>query len=137
MRDYELMYILRPDLDDEEQVEAMSRVQELIEGHGGRVLKQTPWGKRRLAYTIDHIREGHYVLCDAQLETQQIPAIEASLGISEAVFRHLIVRKPRPELLIRRPAKVRRDSGSDHAQGAPEVSPATAEPEISIEGSAN
>src|SRR5205807_9881406 len=62
VRDYELMYIVRPDLDDEGLRGAMAAVESLVEGQGGEVVKTTSWGKRRLAYEIQNLRDGHYVI---------------------------------------------------------------------------
>lgn len=94
MRDYEILYIVRPDLDEAEVGEAAKKVDNLIESVGGSVQRTNIWGKRRLAYEVAHLREGHYVLTDFQIEAARVPEMEATLRISDQVFRHLIVRKP-------------------------------------------
>ena len=94
MRDYEILYIVRPDLDENEVGEAAKKVDNLIESVGGSVQRTNIWGKRRLAYEVSHLREGHYVLTDFQIEASRVPEMEATLRISDQVFRHLIVRKP-------------------------------------------
>lgn len=94
MRDYEILYIVRPDLDETEVGEAAKKVDTLIESVGGNVQRTNIWGKRRLAYEVAHLREGHYVLTDFQIEAARVPEMEATLRISDQVFRHLIVRKP-------------------------------------------
>ena len=94
MRDYEILYIVRPDLDENEVGEAAKKVENLIESVGGSVQRTNIWGKRRLAYEVAHLREGHYVLTDFQIEAARVPEMEATLRISDQVFRHLIVRKP-------------------------------------------
>ena len=90
VRDYELMYIVRPDLDDEALAAAMESVQTLVEGQGGEVVRTTPWGKRRLAYEIERMRDGHYVLLHIRLDGAKVRAVEQLLHIHDNVFRHLI-----------------------------------------------
>ena len=58
MRDYELMYIVRPDLDEDALRAAARSVRGLIEAQGGEVVKTTLWGKRRLAYEVNRLRDG-------------------------------------------------------------------------------
>ena len=90
VRDYELMYIVRPDLDDEALAVAMESVHTLVEGQGGEVVRTTPWGKRRLAYEIERMRDGHYVLLHIRLDGSKVRAVEQLLHIHDNVFRHLI-----------------------------------------------
>jgi small subunit ribosomal protein S6 len=96
LRDYEILYIVRPDLEEEQLNEAVASVTRLIENLGGTAQKTDVWGRRRLAYEVRHLREGHYVLTDFQIEPARVPEMEATLKISDTVFRHLIVRKPEP-----------------------------------------
>lgn len=91
---YELMYIVRPELDDEAVQQAIDRVSQLVESNGGQVRKVTPWGKRRLAYSVRDQREGYYVVADVELDRTQVQEIERVLKISDTVFRHLLVRQP-------------------------------------------
>jgi small subunit ribosomal protein S6 len=94
LRDYEVLYIVRADLDDEKIQDAVKRVNTLIERSGGTTERTNLWGKRRLAYEVKHQREGAYVLQDFQLDPERIAELEAGLKITEEVLRHLIVRKP-------------------------------------------
>jgi small subunit ribosomal protein S6 len=93
VRDYELMYIVRPDLDDEALRAATESVTTLVRGLGGEVQKTAMWGKRRLAYEIDHLRDGHYVVSQIQLEGGRVSELERALKIHDTVFRHLLVRR--------------------------------------------
>ncbi len=93
VRDYELMYIVRPDLDDEALRTATESVETLVKGLDGEVLKTTMWGKRRLAYEVSHHRNGHYVILQLQLDTTKIGELERVLEIHDTVFRHLLVRR--------------------------------------------
>ena len=94
MRDYEVLYIVRADLDDEKVQDAVKRVNTLIERSGGSLERTNLWGKRKLAYEVKHQKEGSYVLQDFQFDPSRVPELEAALKITEEVLRHLIVRKP-------------------------------------------
>ena len=94
MRDYEVLYIVRADLDDEKVQDAVKRVNTLIERSGGTLERTNLWGKRKLAYEVKHQKEGSYVLQDFQFDPSRVPELEAGLKITEEVLRHLIVRKP-------------------------------------------
>ena len=94
LRDYEILYIVRPDVEETDLPDVTKRIETLIESLEGSIQNTNVWGKRRLAYEVDHLREGHYVLTDFQIEPARVPEMEATLKISDTVFRHLIVRKP-------------------------------------------
>src|ERR1700694_4408671 len=94
LRDYEVLYIVRADLDDDKVQDAVKRVNTLIERSGGAVERTNLWGKRKLAYEVKHQKEGSYVLQDFQFDPGRVPELEAALKITEEVLRHLIVRKP-------------------------------------------
>jgi len=94
LRDYEVLYIVRADFDDEKVQDAVKRVNTLIERSGGMPERTNLWGKRKLAYEVKHQKEGSYVLQDFHLEPERVPELEAGLKITEEVLRHLIVRKP-------------------------------------------
>ena len=92
VRDYELMYIVRPELDDEALRTATESVDTLIRDRGGTVGKTTMWGKRRRAYEVDRLRDGHYVITLLQLDGTKVADLERALQIHDTVFRHLLVR---------------------------------------------
>jgi small subunit ribosomal protein S6 len=87
------MYIVKPDLDDQAVQQEIEKVGQLIQSNGGQVKKVTPWGKRRLAYTVKENREGHYVVAEFDLEQAKVQEVERVLKISDTVFRHLLVRQ--------------------------------------------
>jgi small subunit ribosomal protein S6 len=91
VRDYELMYIARPELDEEGLQGAVDSVEQLITGLGGTVVRTTNWGRRRLAYEVDHLRDGHYMLLHVRLDGERVRDLERALAIHETVFRHLLV----------------------------------------------
>lgn len=93
MRDYEFTYILRPDLEDEDRAAIIQQVQDWITEAEGAVTKTNHWGLRRLAYPIDNITEGYYVLVDMQCPPANVRNLERRLLISEPILRYLVVRK--------------------------------------------
>src|SRR6202049_1258443 len=104
VRDYDLRYIVRPEREDDAVRVAVKSVRSLIESQEGEVVKTTLWGKRRLAYEVNRLREGHYVLVVFHLDGAKIVEIERALRIHDTVFRHLIVvhegTMPEPEAEI-------------------------------------
>lgn len=92
MRDYELMVVLDPNL-DEAAIEAMSsRIQALVTQRGGTVDNVDTWGRKRLAYPVGHFRDGFYILHRVQLPPTAATEIEHALKLTESVIRHLLVR---------------------------------------------
>jgi small subunit ribosomal protein S6 len=96
MRRYELMLVLRPDLADDKVQASLERTARAIAGGGGQIVKQAPWGRRRLAYPIDHHREGSYYVILFEAPPTAIVELERGLLISEEVLRHLVTRVERP-----------------------------------------
>lgn len=94
MRDYEVLYIVRADLDDDKVQDIIKRVNTIIEKADGSVERTNIWGKRKLAYEVKHQKEGSYILQDFQIGGDRVPELEAALKITEEVLRHLVVRKP-------------------------------------------
>jgi small subunit ribosomal protein S6 len=90
MRRYELMLLLRPDLEDDKLQAAVEKVTRAIVNGGGSLSKVSPWGKRRLAYDIGRHREASYFLIHFDIEPAQVRGIERGLLISEEILRHLV-----------------------------------------------
>ncbi len=90
MRRYELMLLLRPDLEDDKLQSAVEKVTRAIVNAGGSLAKVSPWGKRRLAYEIKHHRDASYFLIHFDTEPTEIRPLEQSLMISEEILRHLV-----------------------------------------------
>lgn len=92
MTNYEAMFILRPDLEEEKIAEIMARVRSLVENRGGEVTKLEKWGKRRLAYQIQHLREGLYILFRFAGGSEIVQELDRIFKITDEVIRHIIVR---------------------------------------------
>jgi small subunit ribosomal protein S6 len=90
MRRYELMLLFRPDLEDDKLQSAVEKVTRAIVNAGGALTKVSPWGKRRLAYEIQHFREASYFLLHFDIAPSQIRELERGLLISEEILRHLV-----------------------------------------------
>jgi len=92
MRNYELMYIIRPDV-EQETVQAVTEKFQGIIGNGGEIVKHDIMGKRRLAYEINKHREGTYVLVHFKGTSEIVAELERVLKITDEVIRHMVVRE--------------------------------------------
>jgi small subunit ribosomal protein S6 len=122
MRRYELMLLLRPDLEDDKLQAAVEKVTRAIVNAGGSLSKVSPWGKRRLAYDIGRHREASYFLIHFDIEPAQVREIERGLLISEEIMRHLVTvledRGPADELVPAAAPRSLEEPGDD-VLGAP------------------
>jgi small subunit ribosomal protein S6 len=92
MRDYELMVVLDPNL-EESAIDALNaRIQTLVTQRGGSVESVEPWGRRRLAYPIGRYRDGVYVLSRLKLPPNVAAELERQLNLTESVIRHRLFR---------------------------------------------
>lgn len=91
MRKYELMYIIRPDVEQELLQSTVEKFQSIITNNGGEIAKHDVMGKRRLAYEINKIRDGIYVLVHFNAEPAVVAELDRVLKISDEVIRSLIV----------------------------------------------
>ncbi len=91
-RYYELTFIIKPDVDDAGATALMQRVSEFITAEGGKILKSTSWGMRRLMYPIRKFRDGRYVFNVLELEPHSIARIESRLKLTEDIIRFLLIR---------------------------------------------
>ncbi len=93
---YETMYILRPDIAEEEVNKHIEKYNKLLEDMGGKILDSQMRGKRRLAYTIAKNREGIYVQLSHQGDGQHIEKIEKAMRLSEDVIRYMTIKQDGP-----------------------------------------
>ncbi|MDQ4132782.1 MAG: 30S ribosomal protein S6 [Actinomycetota bacterium] len=94
MRPYEVMIILDPTLEETAIREQVDRSAEIISAGGGSPGRVDRWGRRRLAYEINHQREGYYVLVEATAEPAAMAALDRALHLADEVLRHKIIRIP-------------------------------------------
>jgi small subunit ribosomal protein S6 len=96
VRDYELMVVLDPNLDDA-AIEALNtRIQNMVTQRGGVIENVESWGRKRLAYPIGRNRDGVYILSRFQIPPNAATEIERALKLTESVIRHLLVRAVGP-----------------------------------------
>ncbi len=91
MRSYELMIIHRPEMADTDVAGQIGEVEKAIT-ESGSVTGRDLWGKRRFAYEIDHLNEGHYSVVTFEAELELVDRLDRALHLSDAVIRHKIVR---------------------------------------------
>ncbi|AWB09644.1 small subunit ribosomal protein S6 [Thermodesulfobium acidiphilum] len=91
---YELVILFNPNAEEEKIDALMKRIHDLISKSSGELLKSDNWGKKRLAYTIDDLREAIYIYDEFRLPTSVVAEVDRILKISEIVIRHMIVKKP-------------------------------------------
>jgi small subunit ribosomal protein S6 len=92
VRPYELVVVLNPNLEEEPLEALITKLQEIITSRGGELVKTDKWGKRKLAYEIDGLTEGFYVVIDFQGEVAAAAELERVIKITDAVLRHLLTR---------------------------------------------
>lgn len=99
MRHYEAMYIVDPDVPDENVDPVIERFKKVIEDAGGEVSDASRWekGRRQLAYEINKKREGTYIMMQFQSDSEAPKELDRLFRISDEVMRHLIVRQDEDE----------------------------------------
>jgi small subunit ribosomal protein S6 len=93
MREYELMFIVHPDLDENAFNDVVKRISGWITDDGGEVAKTEVWGKRPLAYSIRKQREGQYVLMYAKMSPKLGATLDRNLRYLEPVMRFMLTTK--------------------------------------------
>ena len=114
MIDYEILLMLDPELAEERQTEIVTRVRENIESAGGSWSGHDLWGRRRLAYEIDHKADGVYHLLTFVAAPEALEEVSRVLKITDGVMRHLATRQTtratRPAGPVGRIEETRQDS---------------------------
>ncbi len=91
LRPYETMYILRPQLEEEQVDAAMKKLEDFLTKHGGTIVRHEKKGKKRLAYEVKDQRDGTYVLLNYTLEPSQITELKRYFALSDDTIRHLVL----------------------------------------------
>jgi small subunit ribosomal protein S6 len=151
VNEYEILLMLDPDLAEERQTEIVTRTHELVEKGGGTWLSQDVWGRRRLAYEIDHKTDGAYHLLQFDAQPATLDEITRVLKITDGVMRHMATRRvkgggraappplppveerPRYEREERRPPAPAAEPAEAAADEAEPVSPESADAETPVE----
>ena len=93
MNQYEVLYVITPELDDEANQAVMAKFAEIITANGGEIEKTDVWGKRRLAYPIDYKTEGFYVLVVFSANPELPRELERNMRNDERLMRYMVTRK--------------------------------------------
>ncbi len=94
MRTYEMMTIFHPELDASAQEESVKKIEKLIKDNSGNIDSVDHWGKKRLAYEINHIKEGQYSIFNFAGTAGTVDEVSRVLKISDDVVRFMIVKRP-------------------------------------------
>lgn len=92
MRKYELMYIIQPAIEEDAKKALVERFQEILTSNGAEIIEAKEWGKRRLAYEINDLREGFYQIVKVNADSQAIDEYTRLANINEDIIRHIAVR---------------------------------------------
>ena len=93
MKAYELLFFVAPTLEEDARANVMGRIEKVIAEGEGTVDKAEDWGKRKLAYEINNLTEGDYILIDFHANPDHIAELDRVLRINDSVERHMIVRR--------------------------------------------
>lgn len=105
VRPYEMMILLEPTLDEEAQIDPLlERLQQVVAAHKGEVDHLDKWGRRRLAYEINDLTEGFYVVMQFRAESEATRELDRLLKLTEGVVRHLIIRDEAKERELQKQA---------------------------------
>lgn len=96
MQSYEIMLMLDPELEEERQEEITTRIRELVEGAGGSWESIDAWGRRKLAYEIDHKADALYWVIAFRADPAALAEVSRVLRITEGVLRHMATIRPAP-----------------------------------------
>jgi len=124
-RDYELGFILNPEVSEEQTRAILGRVEQVVANHSGQIVRVNQWGRRRLGYPIEHHRDGFYVFIDMILTPESVIELDRTLKVSEEVLRHLIKRRDPKTVQKEREAR----AATVAAAPAPTAPEAEAEPQ--------
>ena len=92
MNQYEVLYVITPELDEEADKVVMDKFAEIITANGGEIEKTDVWGKRRLAYPIDYKTEGYYVLVVFNANPELPRELERNMRNDERLMRYMVTR---------------------------------------------
>ncbi|MBO8175844.1 30S ribosomal protein S6 [Aeribacillus pallidus] len=93
MRKYELMYIIRPNVDEEGKKAVVERFDNILTSNGAEIIESKEWGKRRLAYEIKDFREGIYHIVKVKSEPAAVQEFDRLAKISDDIIRHIVVKE--------------------------------------------
>ena len=95
MRKYEIMYIIRPTLAEEDRKALIEELNNVLTSNGAEVRKVDEWGTRDLAYEIDKQRKGYYVVLDVTASEEARAEFDRVIRLKEDIMRYLVIKDVR------------------------------------------
>ena len=116
-RAYEVVFIVNPEVGDDEVMRLSETVQKIITSQGGHIVKTEMMGRRQLAYEINHKRDGTYILLEIEGSGAEIAELERRMRVSDQILRYMTIRvdedrRRAEKLKERRARKAARKSGT-------------------------
>ena len=93
MENYEGIFIVKPEIKDEDVKNVFKVISDSVTKYGGTVKKEEPWGKRSLAYPVKKAKEGHYFKLDFAAPTAAIAKLEEACRLNDDILRTMITRR--------------------------------------------
>ncbi|MBT2692200.1 30S ribosomal protein S6 [Bacillus sp. ISL-55] len=93
MRKYEIMYIIRPNIEEDAKKALTERFSTILTENGAEVAEAKEWGKRRLAYEINDFRDGYYQLVKVNATPAAVEEFSRLAKINEDILRHIVIRE--------------------------------------------
>jgi small subunit ribosomal protein S6 len=137
MRHYEIVYIINPNMSDDENRDIIQKFNSLMEGRNAVIIKTQEWGKQRLAYSVQKFYYGFYVLVDFCADSGVTAELERNLKLDDRILKYQTVKladKADPEELILKEKEAGKESLQEENQDV-EEQPAVQEEEIKEEES--
>ncbi|MBS2971092.1 30S ribosomal protein S6 [Metabacillus sp. KIGAM252] len=93
MTNYEIMYIVRPNIEEDAKKALVERFSGILSDNGAEVKETKEWGKRRLAYEINDFRDGYYQIVKVASEADAVQEFDRLAKISEDIIRHIVIKE--------------------------------------------
>ena len=97
MNQYEVLYIIAPDLDEEATRASIEKYKEIVASNGGEVVSVDEWGKKKLAYEIKDCMDGYYCLFYVKCEPACVKEVDRVMKITDELLKHMIVVSEEPD----------------------------------------
>jgi len=125
-RTYEIVFIINPEVSDDEVMRLSEGVQKIITTQGGTITKTEMMGRRQLAYEINHKKDGTYVLLEVEGSGAEIAELERRMRVNDQILRYMTIRvddarRRADKLKERRARKAAKAPGSKNKQSAAEA----------------
>ncbi|MTH54148.1 30S ribosomal protein S6 [Bacillus mangrovi] len=93
MTNYEIMYIVRPNIEEDAKKALVERFSGILSDNGAEVKETKEWGKRRLAYEINDFRDGYYQIVKVASNAEAVQEFDRLAKISEDIIRHIVIKE--------------------------------------------